>query len=116
MSGAHPVTLAIDYPERPLNRLTTAFRPFVVLPILILLGTVSGGSTDWTRGDTRTTVATAGGLLFLGPALMILFRRALPRLVVRLEPRLVAIRHRVAVYMLPTRRRIPRPRKIRPCT
>jgi hypothetical protein len=78
MSGAHPVTLAIDYPERPLNRLTTAFRPFVALPILILLGTVSGGSIDWTRGDTRTTVATAGGLLFLGPLLMILFRERYP--------------------------------------
>ena len=78
MSGAHPVTLAIDYPERPLNRLTTAFRPFVAIPILILLGTVSGGSTDWTRGDTRTTVVTAGGLLFLGPLLMILFRGRYP--------------------------------------
>ena len=52
MDTTHPVALAIDYPERPLNRLTTAFRPFVALPILIVLGTVSGGSIDWTRGDT----------------------------------------------------------------
>ena len=78
MAADHPVALAIDYPERPLNRLTTAFRPFVAIPILILLGTVSGGSIDWTSGDTRTTVASAGGLLFLGPLLMILFRGRYP--------------------------------------
>ena len=78
MPATHPVALAIDYPERPLNRLTTAFRPFVAIPILILFGTVSGGSFDWTSGDTRTTVVSAGGLLFLGPLLMILFRGRYP--------------------------------------
>jgi hypothetical protein len=35
--GNHSVALSIDYPVRPLNRLTTAFRPFVALPILIVL-------------------------------------------------------------------------------
>jgi hypothetical protein len=35
--GSHSVALSIDYPVRPLNRLTTAFRPFVARPILILL-------------------------------------------------------------------------------
>ena len=39
---------------------------------------MSGGSFDWTRGDTRTTVVSAGGLLFLGPLLMILFRGRYP--------------------------------------
>jgi Domain of unknown function (DUF4389) len=62
MSGPHPVAVAIDYLGGPLNRLTTALRPFVALPILVVLGTVSGGSIDWTRGDTRTTVVSAGGL------------------------------------------------------
>ena len=28
------------------------------IPILIVLGTVSGGYVDWRRGDTRTTVAS----------------------------------------------------------
>lgn len=76
--STHPVALEIEYPDRPLNRLTTAFRPFVAIPILILLGTVSGGSIDWTSGDTRQTVVSAGGLLFLGPLLMILFRGRYP--------------------------------------
>lgn len=44
--GGHPVRFAVDYPDRPLNRLTTALRIFVAIPILIVLGTVSGGSFD----------------------------------------------------------------------
>ncbi len=27
--NSYPVTLSVDYPDRPLNRLTTFFRPFV---------------------------------------------------------------------------------------
>jgi hypothetical protein len=78
---AYPVRFTVDYPDRPLDRLTTGFRLFVALPILIVLGTVSGGGTwQWsTDGTTRTTAAGAGGLLFLGPLLLILFRQKYPR-------------------------------------
>ena len=34
----YPVSLSIEYPDRPLNRLTTFFRMFVAIPILIVLG------------------------------------------------------------------------------
>ena len=61
------------YPDRPRGR--PALRRD---PDPSSLGTVSGGSIDWTRGDTRTTVVSAGGLLFLGPLLMILFRGRYP--------------------------------------
>jgi hypothetical protein len=41
-----------------------------------VLGTVSGGGGwEWSYDNTRTTAAAAGGLLFLGPLLMILFRQ-----------------------------------------
>jgi hypothetical protein len=43
----YPVQFSVDYPDRPLNRLTTAFRIFVAIPILIVLGSVSGGL--WAR-------------------------------------------------------------------
>ena len=95
----HPVALAIDHPERPLNRLTTAFRPFVAIPILLLLGTVSGGSIDWTRGDTRTTAASAGGLLFLGPLLMIVFRGRYPAWWFDWNLNLLRFGTRVAAYI-----------------
>jgi hypothetical protein len=35
--SAYPVSFAVAYPERPLNRLTTAFRIFTAIPILIVL-------------------------------------------------------------------------------
>ena len=77
---AYPVGLTVDYPDRPLDRLTTAFRIFVAIPIMIVLGAVSGGeSWQWSNDTTQTAVVGAGGLLFLGPLLLILFRRKYPR-------------------------------------
>jgi Domain of unknown function (DUF4389) len=77
---AYPVRFSVDYPDRPLDRLTTGFRIFVAIPILIVLGTVSGGgSWESSYDTTRTTTLAAGGLLFFGPLLMILFRQKYPR-------------------------------------
>ena len=52
----YPVQFSVDYPDRPLNRLTTFFRIFVAIPILIVLGAVAGGTWQWTshgRTDGR---------------------------------------------------------------
>jgi hypothetical protein len=35
---AYPVRFTVDYPDRPLDRLTTGCRIFVAIPILIVLG------------------------------------------------------------------------------
>ena len=75
----YPVRFSVDYPDRPLNRVTTAFRIFVAIPILIVLASVSGGVLGVVEGYGKTSVAGAGGLLFFGPLLMILFRRKYPR-------------------------------------
>jgi Domain of unknown function (DUF4389) len=77
----YPVQFSVDYPDRPLNRLTTAFRIFVIIPIAIVLGAVSGQTWHWTSTNNTTTVvaAGAGGLLFFAPLLMILFRQKYPR-------------------------------------
>ncbi len=82
----YPVQFAVDYPDRPLNRLTSFFRIFVIIPIAIVLGTVSGATWE-SPGSTSTLhhsttyygPAGAGGLLFFGPLLMILFRQKYPR-------------------------------------
>jgi hypothetical protein len=81
MPDDYPVQLAIEYPERPLNRLTTALRIFTIIPIAIVLASVSGETWSWYGGGgtTRTVVVGAGGALFLGPLLMILFREKYPR-------------------------------------
>jgi hypothetical protein len=77
---AYPVQFSVDYPERDLDRLTSAFRIFVAIPILFVLGAVSGGTWQWTYDNgTAATAAGAGGLLFFGPLLMIVFRQKYPR-------------------------------------
>jgi hypothetical protein len=72
----YPVQFSVDYPDRPLSRLSTALRIFMVIPVAIVLGTVSGQSYP---DGTTAAAAGAGGLLFLGPLLMILFRQKYPR-------------------------------------
>jgi Domain of unknown function (DUF4389) len=76
----YPVRFSVDYPDRPLDRASTALRIFWVIPIAFVLGAVAGGTWQWTTDNQTTVVATgAGGLLFLGPLLMILFRQKYPR-------------------------------------
>jgi len=98
---AYPVNLSVEYPDRPLDRLTTAFRIFVAIPIMIVLGTVSG--TTWSfysSSGTVHVVAGAGGVLFLGPLLMILFRQKYPRWWFDWNLELQRFTNRVLVYVL----------------
>lgn len=75
-SMSYPVRLSVDYPDRQLNRLSTLLRLVWIIPIVIVLGLVSGSTLA--VGGSATLVA-AGGLLFLAPLLMILFRQKYPR-------------------------------------
>ena len=77
----YPVSYSVDYPDRELNRVTTFFRLFTVIPIGIVAGTVGGGTYTFGGSASRAavTVAASGGLLFAGPLLMILFREKYPR-------------------------------------
>ena len=77
--AAYPATLTIDYPDRPLNRLTTFFRIFTLIPIAIILALVSGGTFDWSGSGSWTWLYAAGGTLFLPVLLMILFRQKYPK-------------------------------------
>jgi hypothetical protein len=81
-ADTYPATLDVDYPDRPLNRLTTAFRFFTVIPIAIVLATVSGATQDYSGGSgegASVVVIGGGGLLVLAPLLMIVFRQKYPR-------------------------------------
>jgi hypothetical protein len=77
---AYALTLEVEYPDRSLNRLTSAFRILTVIPIAVVLatlGTVSASSSS--GGDFAGFAATGGGLLFAPPLLTILFRQKYPR-------------------------------------
>jgi uncharacterized protein DUF4389 len=95
----HPARLSLDYPERQLNRLTTFFRLFVALPILIVLGSVSGEAWEWSSERGTDAAAAAGGLLFFGPLLMILFRQKYPRWWFDFNVQLTRFSTRVSSYL-----------------
>lgn len=73
----YPVSLSIDYPDRALNRLTTFFRIFAVIPIAIILSLIS--ASTWGEADGWSYQYAAGGLLVLPLVLMLLFRQKYPR-------------------------------------
>lgn len=104
MNDDYPVRFAVEYPDRDLNRLTTALRIFTVIPIAILLasigGSSGGGGFDAGSGGTTTTIVVGGtGLLFLPPLLMILFRQKYPRWWFDWNLELLRFTNRVGIYL-----------------
>jgi hypothetical protein len=99
-AAAYPVSLSVDYPDRDLDRVTTAFRIFTVIPIAIVLAAIGGYSGEWEGGGDTTTIAVGGtGLLFLPPLLMILFREKYPRWWYDWNLELLRFTNRVGVYV-----------------
>ena len=102
MEPSYPLTYSVDYPDRELNRLTTFFRIFTIIPIAILLGTISGGSYNFSWGGSHeagSTFVAAGGLLIAGPLLMILFRKKYPRWWFDWNRELLRFTQRVYIYL-----------------
>jgi Domain of unknown function (DUF4389) len=96
----YPVRFSVDYPDRALNRTTTALRVVAALPILAVLAAISGGSWQWTRNSGSTSAAVgAGGLLCFGPLLMIVFRKKYPRWWFDFNLELQRFTNRVWVYL-----------------
>jgi len=92
----YPVQFMVDYPERKLNRLTTAFRLIVAIPILILIGALSSASGD--NGGTGLLIA-GGALLFFPTLLMIVFRQKYPRWWFDFNLQVSRFANRVAAYL-----------------
>src|SRR5258708_6732511 len=97
---SYPVSFSVDYPDRDLHRVTSFFRIFTVIPIAIVLGTVDGGVWQWSYGRGSSGFAAgAGGLLFFGPLLMILFRQKYPRWWFDWNLELQRFSNRVFIYL-----------------
>lgn len=74
----YPVTLSVDTFEGERNKLTTFFRPFVAVPVLIILGLLGGGSYGWESLPWSYDLPLAG-MVFLPTILMLLFQQKYPR-------------------------------------
>ena len=101
--------LEIDYPEE-LDRMTTLFRLIWIIPIVIILGLVSGAGETVTNtvflneaGEViRRTRDTAGGIvsgLATATALMIIFRQRYPRWWFDFSRELIRFSARVGAYV-----------------
>jgi Domain of unknown function (DUF4389) len=73
----YPVNFSVDYPDRSLDRVSSAFRILWVIPIGIVLGALehASGGVNHNGG----AVAAAGGAVIAPVVLMLLFRRKYPR-------------------------------------
>jgi Domain of unknown function (DUF4389) len=99
---SYPVQFSVDYPDRPLDRLTTFFRLIVGIPIFIILSSVAGSSWTWSTSNNNTTKVVAagvGGLLFLAPLLMIVVRQKYPRWWFDWNLELLRFSNRVTAYI-----------------
>jgi hypothetical protein len=101
MEPQHPVQFSVDYPDRELNRATTFFRIFMAIPIFIVYAGVAGGYADTSSvNSSGTTVAiSTGGLLFIPPLLMVLFRQKYPRWWYDWNLELMRFGSRIFVYL-----------------
>ena len=100
MNTDYPVQFSVDYPDRDLDRLTTALRIFTVIPIAIVLASIGGYTAGWSTGTPSATTVVVGGtgLLFLPPLLMIVFRQKYPRWWFDWNLQLLRFVNRVGVY------------------
>ena len=99
----YPVAFSVDYPDRPLNRLTTGFRIFVAIPILIVAATLGGEGSSYYGSAGGEHWAWGGGgaaaVLVLGPLLMILFRQKYPRWWYDWNLEVMRFENRIAAYL-----------------
>lgn len=98
-SEGYPVEFSVDYPDRELDRLGTFLRPLLAIPILILLNTVAGPSAGWEEEEGGRVALGAGGILFLGPMLMLVFRQKYPRWWFDWNRELLRFANRVVAYL-----------------
>ena len=98
----YPVQLSVDYPEKPLDRLSTFFRLIAIIPIGIIIALVSG---QWQDQDTAFLIA--GGALVFPPLLLILFRQKYPRWWFDWNVALAKFQNRVGAYLLLLRDEYP---------
>jgi Domain of unknown function (DUF4389) len=98
--GDYPLTFAIDYPDRSLNRLSTAFRIVMIIPIAILAAFLEGGSLATNSGGSGARYAAGGiGILVIPVVLMLLFRKKYPRWWYDWNLQLTRFSNRITAYI-----------------
>jgi Domain of unknown function (DUF4389) len=104
---AFPASLKVDYPEKKLNRLTSFFRLLWVIPILIVIGLLSGGSGSNSMSHHDWGWTMSGVTIFFPLVLMLLFRKKYPKWWFDWNLAFTRFSNRVAAYFLLLRDEYP---------
>ena len=102
-SPSYPIHFDVDYPDRPLDRVTTFFRLILAIPILIVLATIGATGSD----DGASFACFAAGILFIPPLLLIVFRQKYPRWWFDFTLAYLRFHNRVVAYLLLLRDEYP---------
>ena len=106
-SSAYPASLEIDYPDRSLNRLTSFFRIFAIIPIVIVLMLLTGGFNSGGDSGGFRLVISGVGFTLVPLVLMILFRKKYPKWWYDWNLALTKFSYRVSSYFLLLRDEYP---------
>ncbi len=98
----YPIDLDVERPEGPRNRLTALVRIVLVVPVMIVLALLTGGSTD-----VDSPGLASGGVILLPTVLLLLFRHRYPRWWFDFNVNLYAFINRVLIYVLLLRDEYP---------
>jgi hypothetical protein len=96
----YPVQYTVDYPDRPLDRLSSFFRLIFVIPIVIVVSAVAPESGNG-------AFAALGGVVVFAPMIMILFRQKYPRAWYDWNIYMAKFSYRVQAYLLLLRDEYP---------
>jgi hypothetical protein len=87
----YPLQFSVEFPDRDLNRVSTFFRLFAAIPILIVVALIGG--------ERPPAFAVGGGIIFLPTLLLIVFRQKYPRWWFDWNRELLRFTNRIAVYL-----------------
>jgi hypothetical protein len=99
MVSSYPVSFDVDFPTRPLGRLSTAFRFIVAIPILALLTFLSGETFRDNDHSAGNTLVIGGAAVFVPLVLMLVFRQKYPRWWFDWNINLLRFSNRVMAYL-----------------
>jgi len=98
----YPVTFSVDYPDRPLNRVSTGFRILAAIPIAIvssLLAHETFGAGSGAGFWTGQAEGIGAGVVFLPTLLMVVFRQKYPRWWFDWNLQLLRFANRIGIYL-----------------
>ena len=98
MVSSYPVQFDVDFPARPLGRLSTAFRFFAALPIVIVLTMLSGAALG-DNDNAKNELVIGGAAVFVPLVLMLVFRQKYPRWWFDWNLNLLRFSNRVTAYL-----------------